>query len=176
MVVLLLIVIFAGVIGIVYVDNTTKRVRALPPERRSDALPAPPPAVLPGPETLALRLPEPARARAWALLCGVRDALATGETDPRSRYLLTQTQERYLPDTLHAYLALTPEAQATLRQQGQPAEVLLAEQLTLLEDGVREALRRDHAAADRLLTQGRFLRERFGAGELVLAKAPDPEK
>ncbi|MFC6748160.1 hypothetical protein [Deinococcus aquaticus] len=40
--------------------------------------------------------------------------------------------------------------------------MLLDEQLTLLEDGVREALRHDHAAADRLLTQGRFLRERFG--------------
>ncbi|PTA69818.1 hypothetical protein [Deinococcus arcticus] len=166
--VLILMVIFAGVMGIVYVDNTTKRGRALPPGGRparpepgaAPALPAPIPDAA---ETLALRLPEPARAQAWALLCRVADALGAEGSDARTSFLLTQTREHYLPETLRAYLHLTPEARGTLLRQGQPAEVLLHEQLTLLDDGVREAVRRDHAAADRLLTQGRFLRERFGS-------------
>ncbi|WP_221088781.1 hypothetical protein [Deinococcus aquaedulcis] len=166
--VLILMVIFAGIIGIVYVDNTTKRGRALPPGGRP-ALPEPAAApALPAPipdaaETLALRLPEPARAQVWSLLCRVADALAHDDNDARTTFLLTQTRADYLPETLLAYLQLTPEARGVLLRQGQPAEVLLQEQLTLLDDGVREAVRRDHAAADRLLTQGRFLRERFGA-------------
>ncbi|WP_291429994.1 hypothetical protein [Deinococcus sp.] len=115
---------------------------------------------------LLLSVPEPARTRAWALLSGVTDALKAGSGDTRTAFLLAQTRDAYLPDTLRAYAHLTPAARQTLERQGQAPEVLLDEQLTLLEDGVREALRRDHAAADRLLTQGRFLRERFG-GESV---------
>ncbi|MFC6659664.1 hypothetical protein [Deinococcus multiflagellatus] len=113
--ILVLIVIFAGIAGIVYVDNTTKRGRALPAGRRA-ALPEPAAApALPAPipdaaETLALRLPEPARTQAWALLCRVADALAHEGNDARTTFLLTQTRAEYLPETLRAYLQLTPEA------------------------------------------------------------------
>lgn len=183
--VLILMVIFGGIALITYVDNVTKA------QKRAGQLPPPPTAALPGSdvalplgapstpalpgagsnglEALILRLPEPARTHAWTLLCAVADAQREEQTDARTAYLLAQTRATYLPDTLRAYLQLTDGARRTLAAQGQPADLLLAEQLRLMEDGVREALRHDHATADRLLTQGRFLRERFGATGTALA-------
>ena len=165
--VLILMVIFGGIALITYVDNSTKaQRRALPSaDTAVAALPAPEAVPAEGVETLVLRLPEPARTAAWTLLCTVVDAQQPTQSDARTAYLLSQTRDAYLPDTLRAYLGLTDGARRTLAAQGQPAEVLLSEQLRLLEDGVREALRHDHATADRLLTQGRFLRERFGPTE-----------
>jgi hypothetical protein len=181
--VLILLVIFAGVTAIVYVDNlgkTARKAMTLSSQDDAPALsagtsPALPAAQAEPPESLALRLPEPARTQAWGLLCLVTDARPEGiNGDPRTAYLLAQTREAYLPDTLRAYLNLTDGARRTLQGQGQPPETLLSEQLGLLEDGVREALRHDHATADRLLSQGRFLRERFGAAEsgLTLGQTP----
>ncbi|WP_309573259.1 hypothetical protein [Deinococcus sp.] len=168
--VLILMVIFGGIALITYVDNTSKaQRRALPTgDPALPALPTPAEAAPDAVETLALRLPEPTRTAAWTLLCAVVDAQQTPQSDARTAYLLTQTRDAYLPDTLRAYLGLTDGARRTLIAQGQPAEVLLSEQLRLLEDGVREALRHDHATADRLLSQGRFLRERFGHAESAL--------
>lgn len=117
------------------------------------ALPAPPQAEL-------LPLPEPQRSQAFALLCRIHDA-DTATLDPRSRYLLEQTVQDYLPATVRAFTELSPAAAARLRNQGMPPEALLAEQIGLLEEGVREALGSDPSSADRLLVQGRFLRERF---------------
>lgn len=117
------------------------------------------------PSTL-LDLPEPARTQAWALACLLHDSLAQEGTDSRTLFLLRQTRDDYLPDTLRAYSHLTPGARAQLIAQGQPAEQLLSEQLSLMTGGMQEALRHDHTSADRLLTQGRFLRERFTAQPL----------
>ena len=122
---------------------------------------------------LALRLPEPHRLYALALLCRLQDTLA-GEhaaLDARSLFLVTQARHDYLPATLHAYLDLTPAARARLDARGQPAETLLREQLELISAGVGEALRLDHAAADRLLTQGHFLQERFEHRDPVSVRA-----
>lgn len=186
--VLILMVIFGGIALITYVDNVTKA------QKRAGQLPPPPAGALPGAahaleapgagqgaeglEALILRLPEPARSHAWTLLCTVADAQRAEQPDTRTAYLLAQTREAYLPDTLRAYFNLTEGARRTLAAQGQPPELLLGEQLRLMDDGVREALRHDHATADRLLTQGRFLRERFGAGgpELALPDAPGGRK
>lgn len=134
--------------------------RSPPPADPSSAPPARPGGVAED----VMRLPEPARAQAWALLCRVHDALRDGPGDARSTFLLQQTRDQYLPDTVGAFLTLTPAARAQLERQGQVPETLLTEQLALMEGGVAEVLRHDHAAADRLLTQGRFLRERFGSG------------
>ncbi|CAM3641264.1 hypothetical protein [Deinococcus frigens] len=181
MAVFILIVIFGGIAAITYVDNAGKTARkaleasagqaAQPlPAAAQNALPRP---QADAPESLALRLPEPARTQAWKLLCMVTDARKDGvDGDTRTAYLLSQTREAYLPDTLRAYLNLTDGARRTLESQGQPPETLLSEQLGLLEDGVREALRHDHATADRLLSQGHFLRERFGAAESELSLKP----
>lgn len=133
--------------------------RAPAPDVTPTETPAP---TRPLPDDL-LRLPEPARTRAWALMCTVHDALRSEPADARAAFLLRQTLTDYLPDTVRAFLHLTPAARAQLEAQGQPPETLLLEQLSLIEGGVAEALRHDHAAADQLLTQGRFLRERFGA-------------
>lgn len=115
-----------------------------------------------------LELPDPQRQQAFGLLCLVHDAVTSGKyrSDQRTTYLLEQTLQAYLPDTLRAYLELTPGALERLNVSGQPAQALLTEQLSLMADGVQEALRRDHAAADRLLGQGQFLRERFGEAQV----------
>ncbi len=127
------------------------------------ALPAPLPHVGAGDDapTLALRLPEPHRLFALALLCRLEDTPPPAEE--RSRTLLSQIRLEYLPETLRAYLHLTPAGREQLRAQGRDPEDLLREQLQRLNEGLDDLLRHDHAAADRLLTQGHFLRDRFGA-------------
>ena len=98
---------------------------------------------------LTLELPDPQRQQAFGLLCLVNDALTSGRYshDQRTQYLLQQTLDTYLPDTLRAYLDLTPGAAQKVENSGQPARQLLSEQLTLMTGGIREALRHDHAAA-----------------------------
>lgn len=140
--------------------------------KRPAPLPAPTPADPHAAPVLALKLPEPQRSQALALLCQIQDAPAA--LDARSTYLVKQTQADYLPQTLRAYLDLTDGARQRLAAQGMDAQTLLSEQLDLMDRGVHEALRLDHAAADRMLTQGRFLRERFqGASELSLPEPRD---
>ena len=169
--VLILLVIFGNLALMTYIREQGK-VRVLQEKRalaeaEARAKSGPPPAALPTPEpadphaapVLALRLPEPLRSQAWQLLRQLQDAPRT--LDARSAFLVKQTRADYLPQTLRAYLDLTDGARRRLEAQGMDAETLIAEQLDLMESGVQEALRLDHAAADRLLTQGRFLRERF---------------
>lgn len=114
---------------------------------------------------LALRIPEPHRLYALALLCRLEDAPLAG-LDARARYLLAQVRSEELPATLRAYLNLTPAARQQLSAQGQSPEELLREQLELMSQGVEEALGRDSAAADRMLAQGHYLRQKFQPIEL----------
>lgn len=109
---------------------------------------------------LALRLPEPHRLYALALLCRLQDAQGT-DLDAKSSFLIRQARFEYLPSTLRSYLNVTPAAHAQLRVQGHDPEGLLREQLELISRGVEDALRRDHHAAQNVLTQGAFLREVF---------------
>ncbi|OLV16082.1 hypothetical protein [Deinococcus marmoris] len=111
---------------------------------------------------LALRLPEPHRLYALALLCRLQDTPAE-ELDAHSAYLIRQARNEYLPTTLRAYLNLTPAARTRLNERGQDAEELLREQLELISGGVAGALGHHHASVDRMLTQGHFLGERFEA-------------
>lgn len=164
----ILLAIFSGVWGIIFISGRNKiailrEKRMLAEAQTLAAQPAP--AALPVPAdpnaapVLALKLPEPQRSEVMALLCQLQDVPDT--LDGRSRYLLQQAQAEYLPETLRAYLALSEGAKKQLHAQGMNAETLLSEQLNLIQEGVQDALRHDHAAADRVLTQGRFLRERF---------------
>ena len=109
---------------------------------------------------LALRLPEPHRLYALALLCRLQDAQGAS-VDARGSFLIRQARFEYLPATLGSYLNVTPAAHAQLRAQGHDPELLLREQLELISRGVEDALRRDHQAAQNVLTQGAFLREVF---------------
>ncbi len=138
--------------AIAELEHLPKRAAPLPAPAFSDPHAA---------AVLALRLPEPQRQQALALLCQLQDA--PGSLDARSAYLVRQTQADYLPQTLSAYLDLTDGARRRLAAEGMDAQTLLGEQLDLIQQGVYQALRLDHAAADRMLTQGRFLRERFEA-------------
>lgn len=146
--------------------HAMERLRVEQAARPGSALPeavAPALAEDPAP-ALALRLPEPHRLYALALLCRLEDApLRT--LDPQSAYLVRQARAEYLPGTLRAYLNLTPGARAELRAGGHDPEALLRRQLELVAQGVEDALRRDPASAARLLTQGHFLGEVFPARE-----------
>lgn len=163
--------IFGGVMGIIHVSGRS-RVQVLREKRllaeaqreasRPVALPAPTPADPHAAPVLALRLPEPQRGLALALLAQLTDAPES--LDARSRYLINQTKDGYLPETLRSYLDLKDGARQHLLAQGMNPETLLTEQLSLMRQGVQNALRLDHEAADRVLTQGRFLRERFQLG------------
>ncbi len=88
-------------------------------------------------------------------------------------YILRATALEYLPAALDSYLNL-PRAYATVHRLdgGKTPEVVLLEQLTLLESKMEEIsddiARND---SDRLLANGRFLREKFGRREL---QAPIP--
>lgn len=115
-------------------------------------------------QEMMLLLPEPMRTETWQLLCLLHDHQYT--PDAHTRSLVQQVQNDYLHETLKAYLALTPIAKQQLLSQGKPAEHLLQEQIHLMQKGITEALQHDHVLADQLLTQGRFLRDRFHSNEL----------
>ncbi|GHF29981.1 hypothetical protein HNQ07_000788 [Deinococcus metalli] len=138
-----------------------ERLAALRP-----ALPAPesaaPPAADDAP-ALALRLPEPHRQYALALLCRLQDA-PYDRLDPQAQFLLRQARLDYLPATLRAYLHLTPAGRQQLLARGYSPEAHLQEQLETIARGVTAALGLDQTAAQHLLTQGRFLKDRFEDG------------
>lgn len=85
--------------------------------------------------------------------------------------MLSQIRLEYLPETLRAYQHLTPAGREQLRAQGRDPEGLLREQLERLNEGLDDLLHHDHAAADRMLTQGHFLRDRFGAPHTELLRS-----
>lgn len=143
-------------------------------EAERDALPLPPPPADPNAApVLALKLPPAQRQQVWDILCTLADA--PGELPARERFTLEQAASDYLPETLRSYLNLSDADRQRLRAQGMTPEGLLSEQLQLIAEGVREALSHDHARADRLLTQGRFLRERFGGGERLMPELKEAE-
>ena len=89
-------------------------------------------------------------------------------------FIVQRTALEYLPSALDAYLHL-PRAYATLhRVEGgkTPSQVLL-DQLDLLEAKLDD-ISDDIAAndSDRLLANGRFLREKFGRSELEPPRVP----
>lgn len=95
--------------------------------------------------------------------------------DSQDLFVLERTVTDYLPSTLNAYLTL-PRAYANSRvvQNGKTAKDLLVEQLDLIEEkmqAISEAVSRDDL--NKLLAQGRFLEDKFGANdELSLKTAP----
>lgn len=58
------------------------------------------------------------RGRAWALLCTVHDALRSEPADARAAFLLRQTLSDYLPDTVRAFLHLTPRPARSWTRRG----------------------------------------------------------
>ncbi len=81
----------------------------------------------------------------------------------RDAYLVRQTIRDYLPEALAPYRALSPDVatQAPIRGDETAHDALL-QQLDLLQRTLQEIdARLDQTEADRLLTHGRFLKEKF---------------
>jgi hypothetical protein len=96
-------------------------------------------------------------ARIETMLAQAEALLARGGSD-EAAYALRETERRYLPDTLGAYLGVPP----ALRDAA--AATMLVEQLRLLERATAQRLAvLAESAENALAANGRFLTERFGA-------------
>ncbi|MDQ6943265.1 MAG: hypothetical protein M3169_12230 [Candidatus Eremiobacteraeota bacterium] len=108
-------------------------------------------------------------ARIEAMLAQAEALLARGGSD-EAAYALRETERRYLPDTLDAYLGVPP----ALRDA--TAATMLVEQLRLLERATAQRLAvLAESAENALAANGRFLTERFGALDALPETAPDAD-
>ena len=84
-------------------------------------------------------------------------------------YLVRQTADDYLPRTINAYLSMPPEAaDRPLAGQTRTAREELKAQLDLLDAKLDEiAVDLQRQDADRLLSNRRFLEDRFGSANAV---------
>ena len=137
-----------------------ERLHALRPALTPPLPDAPLPGTADDTPALALRLPEPHRQYALALLCRLQDA-PYDQLDVQAQFVLRQARLDYLPTSLRAYLTLTPAARAHLHARGHSPESHLQEQLETIAQGVSAVLGQDQTAGQRMLTQGAFLRDRF---------------
>jgi hypothetical protein len=78
---------------------------------------------------------------------------------PQDRLFVAQCVARYLPDSLEAYLRLSPARRAEPLGEGQPSgDAVLCEQLATLQQGLARRLQPlQEEAAEALLRQQRFL-------------------
>jgi hypothetical protein len=96
-------------------------------------------------------------ARIEAMLAQAEALLARGGSD-EAAFALRETERRYLPDTLDAYLGVPPA------RRDAAAETMLVEQLRVLERATAQRLAvLSESAETALAANGRFLTERFGA-------------
>ncbi len=105
-------------------------------------------------------------ARIEAMLAQAEALLARGGSD-ESAYALRETERRYLPDTLDAYLSVPPA------RRDAAAETMLVEQLRLLERATAQHLAvLSESSEVALAANGRFLTERFGPIDALPESAP----
>jgi len=78
-------------------------------------------------------------------------------------FTVRETVLRYLPETLANYVALPPAFRATrVLKSGKTARDLLTEQLTILDDRMKEVVANvAHDDAEALLANGQFLESKF---------------
>ena len=106
--------------------------------------------------------------RIEGMLAQAEQLLASGGSD-EAAYALRETERRYLPDTLRAYLDVPPA------RRDAAAETMLVEQLRLLERATAQRLGvLAESAQTALAANGAFLTERFGPLE-TLPAAPAAE-
>lgn len=113
-------------------------------------------------------------AEAEALVARIEGLLAQADTllqrggSDEAGYALRETERRYLPDTLRAYLDVPPARRDAATQE------MLVEQLRLLERATAQRLSVLAESAETALSaNGAFLNERFGPLE-SLPEAPPP--
>jgi hypothetical protein len=103
--------------------------------------------------------------RIEGMLAQADELLASGGSD-EAAYALRETERRYLPDTLRAYLDVPPA------RRDETAAMMLVEQLRLLERATAQRLGiLAESAQTALAANGAFLTERFGSLE-TLPEAP----
>jgi hypothetical protein len=97
-----------------------------------------------------------------------RLAAVTGGAD--ELYTVRETVARYLPETLASYMKLPSLFRVThVIEDGKTARALLSEQLTVLDEQMKEVVANvARADADALLANGRFLEARFRRRDLLL--------
>jgi hypothetical protein len=104
--------------------------------------------------------------RIEAMLAQAEVLLARGGSD-EAAYALRETERRYLPDTLDAYLGVPPA------RRDATAETMLVEQLRLLERATAQRLAvLSESAETALAANGAFLTERFGPIEALPESTP----
>jgi hypothetical protein len=115
-------------------------------------------------------LAEPMRRRIAAISANIEDALRSlpaGEATSEAGFTLRETLNRYLPDTLAAYLKVAAIDKAAAQAELEP-------QIAIIEESTRASIAalRDGRLTE-LATNGIFLRERLAAGRAV---PPPPER
>ena len=106
--------------------------------------------------------------RIEGMLAQAEQLLASGGSD-EAAYALRETERRYLPDTLKAYLDVPPA------RRDETAGMMLVEQLRLLERATAQRLSvLAESAQIALAANGAFLTERFGPLD-ALPEAPATE-
>jgi hypothetical protein len=101
-------------------------------------------------------------ARIEGLLGQAEALLANGDHSEEAAYALRETNRRYLPDTLKAYLDVPPA------RRDETATTMLIEQLRLLERATAQRLGAlAQSAETALAANGAFLTERFGQLETL---------
>lgn len=117
------------------------------------------------------RLPPEARALLLALDLRTAEAIralaAQGQTGTEAAYQARAIREEYAPAAVQGYLKLPPtRADSTPLDGGKTGRELLCEQLDLLLNATQRLLDASaRAGGQDLLSNGRFLREKFGDGE-----------
>jgi hypothetical protein len=121
-------------------------------------------------DTLVMRVRPQLTAEMNSHLASVRSSVAEvlprlvgGRHFDNDLYTVRETVLRYLPETLANYVALPPVFRSThALKEGKTARQLLAEQLALLDDKLREIVANVAGAdAQALLANGQFLEMKF---------------
>jgi hypothetical protein len=88
-------------------------------------------------------------------------------------FTVRETVLRYLPETLANYVALPPAFRATrVLESGKTARDLLTEQLTILDDRMKEVVANvAHDDAEALLANGQFLEAKFREPDFLQPRA-----
>jgi len=124
------------------------------------------------------RIPAEVMSRVTAIESIILALLPRAEQLPagsEDRYILRATALEYLPAALNSYLSMPRDYATHRRIDGdRTAEAELVDQLSLLESKLVE-ISEDFAGNDsqRLLANGRFLREKFGRSELQAPRLED---
>jgi hypothetical protein len=100
----------------------------------------------------------------------VRPRLAAVADGADELYTVRETVARYLPETLASYMKLPSLFRVThMLEDGKTARAILAEQLTVLDEQMKEVVANvARADAEALLANGRFLEARFRRRDLLL--------